>query len=140
MKMTTRLALALLPALALAACATPQQRCINSVTRDLRVVTDLIAQTEINLARGYGTVEQTVFVPTMGSCGGAWPVQRADGTTDVVWVPQMCWQDQAVTVERAVAIDLAAERRKLQELRQQQARLNKLAAPAVEQCRATYPS
>jgi hypothetical protein len=42
---------ALLSLLLLTACGTPQEQCINSVTRDMRVVDRLIAETEANLAR-----------------------------------------------------------------------------------------
>ena len=47
--------------------------------------------------------------------------------------------DEAVTTTRPVAIDLDAEKQKLAQLRKQQARLNKQAAPAVAQCKALYP-
>lgn len=135
--MSPRITIALL--LLLAACATPQQRCINSVTRDLQVVSDLITQSEINLARGYGTVQQTTIVPTVQPCGGNIPVQQPNGAVQWVYVPQNCWVDEAVTTTRPVAIDLDAEKQKLAQLRKQQARLNKQAAPAVAQCKALYP-
>ena len=135
--MSPRIPITLL--LLLAACATPQQRCINSVTRDLQVVSDLITQSEINLARGYGTVQQTTIVPTVQPCGGNIPVQQPNGAVQWVYVPQNCWVDEAVTTTRPVAIDLDAEKQKLAQLRKQQARLNKQAAPAVAQCKALYP-
>jgi hypothetical protein len=125
--------------LVLVACSTPQERCISGVTRDLRVVTDLISQSEINIARGYGTQDVTVFTPVWQPCGSGAVVQQTDGTGQLVWVPQMCWENQASTVSRPVAIDLAAERVKLDQLKQQQARLSKQAAPAVAQCRSLYP-
>ena len=137
--MSPRAPLALLPLLLLAACGTPQQRCINSVTRDLQVVNDLISQSEINLARGYGTVQQTTVMPTVQPCGGNVPVRQPNGGVQWVYVPQNCWVDEAFTTTRAVAIDLDAEKQKLAQLRQQQARLNKQAAPAVAQCKALYP-
>lgn len=126
----------LLACLALAACATPQQRCIDSVTGDLQVINALIAEAEVNLARGFGTREETVWVPSWSYC--APPTWWAGG--NVMFPGQMCLDDQPRTVERPVAIDIDAERRKLAQLRQQREKLTRIAAPAVAQCQARYPS
>ena len=53
---------------ALAGCSTPQDRCIGSVTRDLRVVDRLIAEAEGNLARGYAYETVVVRQPTFIDC------------------------------------------------------------------------
>lgn len=42
-----------LPMVALAACSTPQERCIMTASEELRTVERLMAETEENLARGY---------------------------------------------------------------------------------------
>lgn len=134
----TRTAGALIAAgLLLAACATPQQRCISGATRDLRVVNGLIEEVEVNLARGYGVRQETIFVPTWTYCAPPVWVQQNGGA---VLVPgPMCMGNQAQTINRPVAIDLAAERRKLAELKEQRSRLSRQAEPAVAQCRALYP-
>ncbi len=133
-------ALCLLLCAALAACGTPQQRCIASVTRDLRVVDRLIGESEANLARGYAYVSEVIVVPVWDYCGGPVLVQPSDGSAPVVVPGRMCWDDQPQTVRRPVAIDPAAEQRKLAGLKQQRAKLSARAAPVVAQCQATYPS
>lgn len=125
--------------LVLAACGTPQQQCINAVTRDLRVVEELIGEAQVNLARGYGMEDVTVFVPRWDYCAPAVIVQNADGSQTMAQAPQMCMDNEATTVTRPVAIDLAAERRKLAQLQAQQGILMKRAEPAIAQCRVQYP-
>lgn len=126
--------------LVLAACGTPQERCVSSVTRDLRVVDRLIAETEANLARGYALVNQTVYVPTWQYCNLPVVVQPADGGQAVVYPAQLCLDDQPTTIRRAVAIDLEAERRQLVQLQDQRRKLATQAAPAIAQCAALYPA
>jgi hypothetical protein len=124
--------------LLLAACATPQQRCINDATRNLRVVGDLIAQAETNLARGYGIRQDTIWVPVWEQCTAPVVVQNADGSR-TFYPGQMCLDDEPRTVNRPVAIDLEAERRKLSQLQAQRKKLEREAGPAVAACRAAYP-
>jgi hypothetical protein len=133
-------ALALLAlCLSLGACGTPQERCVASVTRDLRVVDGLIGEAQVNLARGYGMRESVVFVPVWDYCGPPVVVQPQGGGTPVVVPAQLCLDDRAQTVRRPVAIDLDAERRKLAQLQDQRARLARQAGPAIAQCRTLYP-
>ena len=54
--------------LILVACGTPQERCINQQTRDLRVVEGLIADTQRNLDRGYAVEEYTVTTVEWQPC------------------------------------------------------------------------
>jgi hypothetical protein len=128
---------ALLALVALAACGTPQERCVAGVTRDLRVVEGLIGDAEVNLARGYGMRETIVFVPVWDYCGPPVVVQPQGGAPVVV-PAGLCLDDRAQTVRRPVAIDLDAERRKLAQLQDQRARLARQAEPAIAQCRALY--
>jgi hypothetical protein len=125
--------------LALAACGTPRERCVASVTRDLRVVDGLIEDAQVNLARGYGIRETVVFVPSWEYCGPPVIVQPEGGGSGVVVPAQLCLDDRAQTVRRPVAIDLAAERRKLAQLQEQRDRLARQAEPAIAQCRQLYP-
>lgn len=135
--MTPRLSLSLL--MFLAACGTPQERCINGVTRDLRIVTDLIEETQLNLARGYEMEEYTIIRTAWVNCGPPVIVTQANGAQRVVQPARMCMEDYEDTVQRPRAIDPVAERNKLKGLQERQRALSKQAEPAVAQCRVLYP-
>jgi len=126
--------------LMLAGCGTPQERCISSVTRDLRVVDRLIAESQANLARGYAVVNQTVYVPVWEYCTPPVLVRPKDGSQPVLVPGRMCLDDEPRTVRRPVAIDPAAEKRKLAGLQDQRRKLVARAEPAIAQCRASYPA
>jgi len=131
-------ALIALPLLALlAACATPQERCISTATRDLRVVTNLAAQTERTLARGYGIEQYQVSRPTWRQCG--WYSHRTRDGRIVRGAPRMCWDDEIETRERAVAVNLQDEAQTLKGLRDKRASLTQQSNAAVNQCRVLYP-
>lgn len=124
----------LFPLLLLAACGTPQEQCISYVTRDLRNVDRLIAETEGNLQRGYAydwvTETVTVWVPCFD--GPVGPDQhRSRGG--------MCLDDRDVTNRRAVAIDLKAEAAKLAGLKAKRKELARAAVKQVAQCKADNP-
>ncbi|APX89505.1 hypothetical protein BV394_07070 [Brevirhabdus pacifica] len=124
--------LALLPLLGLlAACATPQQRCIAEGTKDLRVVRSLIDETRQNLDRGYAMTTETRVTPQFRVCTGT----RA-GVAGV----QGCWDNRVSEQRKPVSIDLAAERRKLEELERKERELARRAADRARQCQARYPS
>lgn len=113
--------------LALAACATPQERCIRDATRDLRTVNALIAESEATLARGYAIVEEQRLVHVgFGYCIG--------GRGRVGY--RFCGETYPTTVRRPAAVDLDAERRKLAGLRGKAEELERAAGPAVAQCQA----
>ncbi|GHD98699.1 hypothetical protein U879_15615 [Defluviimonas sp. 20V17] len=122
-----------LPALAivltLAACATPQQRCINQHTRDLRVVEGLIARLKTDIARGYALVPTPTVMPRWVFCGGPY---SDDG-------PGMCLIDTPATVARPAAFDIAEAKRQLAQLEVKRRELERTASPAVEACRAAFP-
>ena len=123
-------ALLLLP-LALAACATPREQCINQVSQDLRTVTSLIAVTEGNLQRGYAiaNVEETQRIRT--TCTGT----NEDGST----FRFPCEETATIDREVPVAIDLNAEQAKLNSLRERQAALQSPTNAAIQQCVAIHP-
>ncbi len=114
--------------LLLAACGTPQQRCLRAGTEDLRVVSRLIEATERDLARGYGIERDTRRVRVgLNLCSGlGGNVSFCVGGAD---------EDRA----RPVAIDAAEERRKLADLRAKQAELRLAARPLVASCEARFP-
>ena len=63
-----RLVLSLSVLSVLAACGTPQERCISRNTRDLRTVEKLAVVVQGNLDRGYAYEEYTVSVPVWKEC------------------------------------------------------------------------
>jgi hypothetical protein len=135
MKRLSLLALSLL-----VACGTPQEQCIARNTRDLRTVEALIAETEGNLRRGYGFRTEprvdTVYEPCLP------PPPPADGTDPVpppVVAPRLCPRIETTEVRVPVALDLAAEARKLDQLRAKRAELQRSAEAVIAQCRAEFP-
>ena len=120
-------------ALGLAACGTPQQQCIAQVSGNLRVVDQLIAETEANLARGYA-IAQVVetrldFVDCTPDPTPEQPNPR----------PRQCVEDVPQTVSRPVAIDLNAEAAKLASLKAKRSQLAASAAVGIAACQRQYP-
>jgi hypothetical protein len=125
----------LFPALLLlAACGTPQEQCINRNTRDLRTVDRLIAETQGNLDRGYAYETITVYEDYWTWCE-AYPVP--DGQPQPP--PRMCLEERSTTQQRAKAIDLNEEARKLDSLKVKRKELARKAEAVIAQCKAEYP-
>ena len=124
--------IAILPLLA--ACGTPQEQCITRETRDLRVVEQLSAESERNLARGYAMVETTVWRTDWEPCGPV--IVDKNGK---VLPRRMCLEDVPETVRRPKAIDLNAEAAALKQLKAKRLSLQKAAEPAIAACRRAYP-
>ena len=131
MRLTSLSAALLLPFI-LSACGTPQEQCIRTNTRELRQVDALIAETEANLARGYGYEQYTVTDWDWEPCFIGRPTPRG-------YAPPMCWEPYERTERRAVAIDPQAEQRKLAALEARRKVLARQAAPVIAACRAQYP-
>jgi hypothetical protein len=119
--------------LSLTGCATPQERCINTATRDMQVVDQLIAESMATLARGYALESQTVYRPDFQDCT---PRATADYPNPK---PKMCMVDVPQTITRPKAVDLAAEAAKLNGLEAKSAEQSKAAAAAIAQCHAQFP-
>jgi hypothetical protein len=125
---------ALLPLL-LAACGTPQQRCISRNTDEYRSVSRLLAEVEGNLARGYAWQERQVERDYLDQCRDY--VRDREGNVRIIYTP--CWREY-VDVERyRVAIDPVVEQRKRDNLATRKAQLASQASAAVEACKAAYP-
>ncbi|WP_136683514.1 hypothetical protein [Falsirhodobacter xinxiangensis] len=130
--------LSILPLLLiLSACATQQERCISTVTRDLRTVESLIAKSDATLRRGYALEEYETSRPVYRQCGW-YPRVLSDGRV-VAGAPRMCWDDVTETRTRAKAVDLNQERRLLEGLREKRTQLAAQAGPAVARCEAAFP-
>lgn len=117
------------------ACGTPQERCINSATRDLRIVNRLIGETETNLKRGYA-LEEVVRTHTR------WVVCKrgiAATATTPAQAPVMCLRDRKYTVTRPKAINLADERQTLAELQKKRRTLTRDASKLIQQCKVIHP-
>ena len=126
-----RPALLLLPALALAACATPREQCINEVTRDAKVLSALVNQTQANLARGYALEQRQELRTVRGTCRG----RDEDGESFF-----FSWDEtETFTTTVPVAIDLKGEQAKLESLQERLAVTQAASNHAVVQCIAQYP-
>lgn len=115
--------------LVLAACATPQERCISAIDREIRMIESLADISRGNLARGYALEERTVLVNTEQICG-----QTAKGKDIICEIPVS--EQQTVPV----AIDLNAERQKLESLLERLEDLRATRNTRVGQCIAQYPA
>ncbi|MEL6595330.1 MAG: hypothetical protein AAFQ47_05305 [Pseudomonadota bacterium] len=111
----------------LAACASPYDRCVRSATDDANTLSELIAETEANIARGFAIDEQVSPRINYQYCFNA----RG------VWT--LCRKRDLQTKEVPVAIDLAAEERKLAGMRTKLEQLKTQAGRDIRACRAQFP-
>ncbi|MBD3679823.1 MAG: hypothetical protein HUJ27_15665 [Rhodobacteraceae bacterium] len=111
----------------LSGCASPRERCETAATEDLRVVDQLIAETQQNLERGYSIREETTVRTRFTFCG--MPSRN------------VTFCSEPVTERREIpeAIDPAAEQRKLNQLLAKRAELQQRSAIAVAECRSAFP-
>jgi hypothetical protein len=116
--------LALAVPILLAACATPQQRCEIQATRDLRVMNQLIAESQATLQRGYALREEQRTRVGATICTGS--------GTDFGY--RFCWGNDSYTRLRPVAVNLDDERAKLQTLLQRREELELRARAQIEAC------
>lgn len=119
--------------LGLAGCGTPQQQCIGSVTRDLRVVDQFIAETQGNLQRGYAYATATRAVPKYVDCTPDPTANRPNPRL------RTCLVSTEQTYSQPVAIDLDAEAAKLASLQAKRQQLAQAASPAILACQQQYP-
>ncbi len=117
-----RLAILLL----LAACATPEQRCVLDATKELRTVDSLIAESEANLARGYAIDREVERRPRLTFCSGGF--HRHVGMS-------FCTTEDIIYRDRPVALDPAAEQRKLALLKERRRALASASQRNVALCR-----
>ena len=119
---------AILPVLALvAACATPQQQCINTASNTVRNSQKNIARTEGNIARGYAIHKQQQPYKSFSIC------------YDKDKKPYTCLETEFRTIEVPVAIDVAEERRKLAEYKRRLQAATRQMNADITNCRNQYP-
>jgi len=124
MRLVTLAALCLL-----AACATPREACLRAATAELRTLDRLIARTEADLARGYALEREPYSAATLDFCVGSGRFHDGLGLG-----LRYCPDVETRYREVPVAIDPAAERRKLAQLRSRRAEEAQRAAAAAEAC------
>lgn len=120
-----RRSLLLIPLL-LAACQSPQDACISDASRELTTISRLVDDTRGNLARGYaiGTRQEVQTIPE--TCR----TQSPEGL--ITTYP--CDRTEIVDIEEPVAINLFAERAKLDSLLERQAQMQRQLGPVLAQC------
>lgn len=119
--------------LALAACSTPQERCISTNSRDLRTLDHLIAESEANLQRGFAVSSRIEWRDEMVPC--YYPSRRYGGRPLMRW----CWDERPVNVKRPYSINLDQEAAKLASLKRKRVELARRTQGLVEQCRELHP-
>lgn len=126
-----RNSLFILPLIALTACASPQERCISNVAREINTIGGLILQTQGNIDRGFALETREETREVSGTCRG-----RTE-TGEEVRV--RCQKTQTREVRVPVTVDIAGERIKLAQLQDRQRALASQSNAAVAQCRAQFP-
>ena len=123
--------LALCCLLALTACGTPQEQCINRNTRDLRTIQRLVDETQGNIARGYALDSRQDVQVIPDRCTG----QTESGEE----FTYRCDRTEVVDVDVPVPIDLRAEQAKLDSLLEQQAALQSQSQATIQACIMAHP-
>lgn len=119
---------ALLPALALiAACASPQEQCINSASNEVRSMKQLMSITHGNITRGYAIHRSTESYQVSDIC------HNKDKK------PYRCYDTAYRTIETPVTIDVAEERRKLAALKKRLPTAGRTMSASVDKCRTQFP-
>lgn len=121
--------------LLVAACGTPQERCISRNSAELYTISNLLAEVEGNLARGYAWEERVVTRSRFTTCNRV--VRDREGNRRIISTG--CWRDVADTQRFRKAIDPAAETRKAEALRERQAVLIRQQPAIIAACEQAYP-
>lgn len=123
--------IAALGALALlAACATPQERCIANANKQLTTLRALIAETEQNIARGYAIETQQTVRTSIQLCAGA-----GSRSTDLL----LCQMAEPREKRVPVTIDTDLEKRKLAQMKAREVELSRALPAAYDTCERAYP-
>ena len=126
-----RQSLFILPLIALTACATPQEQCINNIAREINTIDALINKTQGNVDRGFAVETQQRTREVRSTCRGV--------TETGEEVRVRCDKVDVRNVRVPVTIDIEAERIKLAQLQDRQRDLTAQSGAAVAQCRAQFP-
>lgn len=126
-----RFAIALL--IPLVACSTPREQCEYNATKDLNVVSQLIVETRQNIERGYALEVEVRSRPYFTWCVG--DTLDSNGNVMMSW----CNRTETYETEKPVAVDIEAEKAKLQSLLKKRQSLKVSTRDALAQCAVTYP-
>ena len=129
--MRPMIALPLAALVLLSACATPREACISEASADLRRVNAFITDTQANIARGYALETRQEVRVREALCYGL----DSEGNP----FSFECEKTEVIDVQVPVAINLAAEREKLDSLIAQQAVLERQSQARIQACIAAYP-
>ncbi|SIO16402.1 hypothetical protein [Vannielia litorea] len=113
-----------------AACATPREACVNRAAKDLKVMNKLIAETRANVDRGYAVEREAYVTSGFRMCVGS-----KKENVGVTW----CHRPETRYRTRQVAIDPAAEQRKLRNMIVKRDQLEREAQARIAACRQAYP-
>lgn len=116
----------------LTGCATPKQRCILQATQELRSTESALETAQANVARGYAVHTQRVPYTVSTICYRTHPGTHAA-------IPYSCPTTQFRTQTTPVAIDVAEERVKIEDLQRLLPQLREQANAGVRQCNARFP-
>lgn len=111
----------------LAACASPYERCVSEASRDANTLSALITETEANIARGFAVDEQ--IEPRIS--------YRYCFNSRGIWT--LCRERDIRRKKVPVAIDLAAEERKLAGMQEKLSQLKAQAGRDIRACQAQFP-
>ncbi|HCP80814.1 MAG TPA: hypothetical protein DIT67_04200 [Octadecabacter sp.] len=123
--------LILAPLIALAACGTPREQCISGANRPVAAIDRQIAVARGNIQRGYALAE----VEDMRVVRTVCERDNPDGTVS----RYPCSETERFTREVPVAISVAQERIKLEELQERRVSAVRNAQADAQQCIAIHP-
>lgn len=121
--------------LALGACASTQEVCIDQAGERLNAIQERIETAEGNIARGYAIHVSEEPRASVGFCTGTGYGRRYHGNIGI----STCIGTDNGPRGQAVAIDVSEERAKLEQLRKTFAREQVTYQAQVAQCRTAFP-
>ncbi len=110
----------------LAACTTPQERCVADSTKDRSELDRQIATTNNNIQRGYAVKTRAPITLGLNLCTGGSHLSFCAGT-------------QTTSRETPVSVDVASERRKLADLKTRRIALLRQTNAKIAVCKAAHP-
>jgi hypothetical protein len=111
----------------LAACATPQERCVSSAKRDYNAIQQRVNKVQSDIARGYAVHKTREPFTVMGTC--------VNKNKEYYSCPRTDYR----VVEKPVSLDIAQERVKLKDLENRASIAYDRMIDQVSQCRYIHP-
>ena len=111
----------------LAACATPQEKCVSGAKRDYNMLQTRVNKVQTDIARGYAVHKTREPFTVMGTC------KNSEGKY------YSCPRTDYRVVEKPVSLDISQERIKLADLEERASVAYDRMMAQVSQCRSIYP-